>query len=264
MNVDNIKSYYDNHIDGKLKGFVNGNERVERAWQNMIDSIQEPKKILEVGCGIGDISFRMSEYWKSATVVGLDISERSIEIANKLFAKDKISFIAGMLDDKKIKGKFDLILLMDVYEHIGQNERKSFNNDLNNLLEENGRVFLACPTPRHQQYLKEFNPSGLQPIDEDITLEVMLNLARDMNRLVLMYKQISVWRAGDYCHTIIGNQPEFDYHSDKPTKQLISVKTEIKKRISNKVLRKKESDKIVKFRKDLIEKKLGIEFLNFL
>ena len=92
--LQEIKEYYDNHVFKKLQGFIYGNERVERAWEEMNSWIfKTPLNILEIGCGIGDMSWRISQKYPNASVLGFDISENSIKIANKLFAEKNLHFI---------------------------------------------------------------------------------------------------------------------------------------------------------------------------
>ncbi len=96
--LEQVKIYYDSHIAGKLEGFVEGNERVERAWLTIDQRAPaNPKQILEIGCGIGDICWRMTRRWPGAEVVGLDVSPNSLEMARKLFGSSRLSFCEGPL-----------------------------------------------------------------------------------------------------------------------------------------------------------------------
>ena len=113
---DSATLYYDTHVRQKLRDFIEGNDRVERAWQ----SIEEwapagPSHILEIGCGIGAVCWRMSRNWPTAKVVGLDLSPRSIQVARKLFGSERVSFIEAVSDEVCGNYKADLIVLMDVY-----------------------------------------------------------------------------------------------------------------------------------------------------
>ena len=77
---DVVATFYDANISGKLEGFVEGNPRVERAWETIDNwASANPHRILEIGCGIGDICWRMSRRWTASQVEGLDISRKSKE-----------------------------------------------------------------------------------------------------------------------------------------------------------------------------------------
>ncbi len=110
--TENIKSYYDEHIIGKIRGFVQENPRVEKAWETILKYAPvNVTRILEIGCGIGDICWRMSQAWPQAQVTGLDISPKSIETARKLFGSNQIAFVEGILSKDTLSGNFDLIVL---------------------------------------------------------------------------------------------------------------------------------------------------------
>lgn len=96
-NYNNIKEYYDGQATNKLRNFGEGNRRVDRAWKTLISwGPKDPKRILEIGCDIGTVCWRLGKLWPEAEVVGLDISDQSLEIAEKLFGAPKISFCRGL------------------------------------------------------------------------------------------------------------------------------------------------------------------------
>ena len=91
------------------------------------------KNVLEIGCGIGTTAFEFVK--NKANYVGLDISKKSLEIAELRFKvfniKGDYKFIYG--DSEKIskikllsKKKFDLIYSFGVLHH-SPNLKKSFN-----------------------------------------------------------------------------------------------------------------------------------------
>src|SRR2546428_2728066 len=203
--VQTIKAYYDAHVEGKLRDFVEGNERVECAWTTIEQWAPScPKRILEIGCGIGDICWRMTRRWKESQVAGLDISPKSVEIARKLFGSSRLSFCARPLVKGTYSGQFDLIVLVDVYEHIPVGERGSLHEAIRELRDDGSRIVLTFPTPRHQAWLKQNQPDRIQPTDEDISIETIAVLARETGTEVLLYKEVGVWHDGDYAHAVLG------------------------------------------------------------
>jgi SAM-dependent methyltransferase len=202
-----VEQYYDDHVINKLRGFVYANPRVERAWSTVRHwAPNAPKRILEVGCGIGNIAWEMARYWPESEVVGLDISPKSIEIARKMFGSERLSFHLGLLVPGELTGPFDLIVLMDVYEHIPVVDRPAVHAALRELIEKDGRIILSVPTPRHNAWLKENDPIKIQPVDEDIDPGVILALAKDTETEVLLYQEVGVWHEGDYAHVVLGTR----------------------------------------------------------
>ena len=207
MCPNEIQAYYDVQVVGKLRGFVEGNDRIECAWATILEWAGGcPERILEVGCGVGDISWRMSRRWPDSRVVGLDVSPRSLEIATSLFGSERLSFCEGPLVAGRLDGRFDLIVLMDVYEHIAVQDRPELHKALKEIQTENARIVLAFPTPRHLSWLRTHQPDRIQPVDEDITIETMSKLAEETGTDVLCYKEVGVWHEGDYAHTVLGRR----------------------------------------------------------
>ena len=75
-------------------------------------------KILDIGCGGGLLSEPMCRL--GAKVTAIDASEKNISIA-KLHAKKnklKIKYICSSPEKLKINNKFDVILNMEIIEHV--------------------------------------------------------------------------------------------------------------------------------------------------
>lgn len=205
--LQEVKIYYDEHIAGKLSGFVEGNERVERAWQTVERwAPGNPRRILEIGCGIGDICWRMTRRWPAVEVVGLDISARSLEIARKLFGSSRLSLVEGALVRGRLAGKFDLILLMDVYEHIALGDRPALHEALRELQSDSCRIILSFPTPHHLAWLRQNHPEQIQPVDEDVSVDTIEALARDTGTEILLYQEVGVWHVNDYAHAVLARR----------------------------------------------------------
>lgn len=71
----------------------------------------------EVGCGSGEILVTLSKKFKEATFHGYDISENAIKIA-KPKENSNIKFECKDISKNKIDLKHDLLLIIDVIEHI--------------------------------------------------------------------------------------------------------------------------------------------------
>jgi len=203
--ADAVRAFYDQHVVDKVADFVDGNRRVDAAW----DTIQQwappaPRAILEVGCGFGQITWRLATRWPDAQVTGFDISPRSIELAGKVFQRDNLMFAAGQLEAVSHPSGYDLIVLVDVYEHIAVVDRPAFQASLNRLLAPAGRLVLTFPTPAHQRLLRANYPDRLQPVDVDIEMAALQELAIATEARLVMFSERDVWTSGDYAHAALG------------------------------------------------------------
>ena len=110
---------------------------------NIKSKIQPLKNlsILDIGCGGGLLSEPM--YRMGAHVTGLDASEKNINIA-KVHSKEnklKINYICSSPEKLKIKKKFDVVLNMEIVEHV--NDVDFFIKKSSELLKKNGLMFVA-------------------------------------------------------------------------------------------------------------------------
>ena len=108
-------------------------------------------KILDIGCGGGLLSEPMSRL--GANVTAIDASKKNISIA-KLHAKNnglKIKYICTSPEKIKIKSKFDVILNMEIVEHV--EDVNFFLKSCSNLLKKNGIMFVATLNKTLKSYI---------------------------------------------------------------------------------------------------------------
>ncbi len=74
--------------------------------------------LLDVACGAGGITKIMDEQLESKRTVGLDISETMIKTAKRRDKGGKVTWICQDIFNYKTNHKFDLVLGIDIIEHI--------------------------------------------------------------------------------------------------------------------------------------------------
>jgi 2-polyprenyl-3-methyl-5-hydroxy-6-metoxy-1,4-benzoquinol methylase len=95
----------------------------------------EPKSILDFGCGIGSFIPWLHNSFKNTKLYGCDISSGSIEIAKKKHPYCDFDVIKNT-DDLKIYKNIDCIIINTVLHHIPQNEHEYWINGLYDILVE--------------------------------------------------------------------------------------------------------------------------------
>ena len=108
-------------------------------------------KILDIGCGGGLLSEPMCRL--GAEVTAIDASERNIKVA-KLHAKKnnlKINYICTSPEKMKIKNHFDVILNMEIVEHVENVD--FFLKSCSKLLKKNGVMFVATLNKTLKSYV---------------------------------------------------------------------------------------------------------------
>nr|ADI19611.1 2-polyprenyl-3-methyl-5-hydroxy-6-metoxy-1,4-benzoquinol methylase [uncultured SAR11 cluster bacterium HF0770_37D02] len=115
---------------------------------------QEPLKkinILDIGCGGGLLCEPLKRL--GATVTGIDASKNNIEVA-RLHAKEmnlSINYIHCSPEDLTFKNKFDVILNMEVIEHVSN--VNLFIQDCSKLIGKNGIMFVATLNKNLKSYI---------------------------------------------------------------------------------------------------------------
>ena len=226
--IDTIQTYYNDRVAGKLRDFTEINPRIEAAIELLAEwAPRNPKGILEIGIGIGATSWRMARAWPGAQVTGVDISPTSVEVANTCFRLPNLSYRAGIVNESFLSGQYDLVLMMDVYEHIPLADRPTIHAAIKAHLSDECRIVLTVPTPALQRAARDI-PGGLQPVDEDIGLDEINRFARETDTQLLYFRQVGIWEYGDYAHLVFGRYQSLAKVGDRPPTDL-SVSARLKR-----------------------------------
>lgn len=201
-----------NEFDRKLiKDYIDGNLRIQNAMLELFQFINpSARHILDVGCGIGWSSNELARNFCDSKIDGIDLSPKLIECAKLLFQSKNLKFSCGDINDFNLDKKYDVISMIDIYEHIHSNYRNKFHTQLNKILNEYGRLLIATPSKFHQKFLKEKHPEGLQPVDETIELNDIHKLADDIKGDIIYIEYQSIWNDYDYVYFVIQRKPRFE------------------------------------------------------
>ena len=146
--------------EGKFKPLHKFNPtRIKYIKENIINNFKLKNKskplsgikILDIGCGGGLLSEPMSRM--GANVTGIDASDKNIKIA-KLHSKKnklKINYLCSSPEKIKIKKKFDVILNMEIVEHV--EDIDFFLKSCSKLLKKNGLMFVATINKTLKSYI---------------------------------------------------------------------------------------------------------------
>jgi len=98
-------------------------------------------EILDLGCGGGLTCEPLARL--KAKVTGIDFVKQNIEVARNhaVESKLKINYIHDDLDSLKIKKKYDMILLLEILEHL--DNWKSLIPKIKNILKPNGFLVIS-------------------------------------------------------------------------------------------------------------------------
>jgi 2-polyprenyl-6-hydroxyphenyl methylase / 3-demethylubiquinone-9 3-methyltransferase len=189
--------------NGKFKPLHKFNPvRIKYIKENIIKNFNLKRKdnplknidILDIGCGGGLLSEPMHRL--GANVIGIDASIKNIDIA-KFHAKKnnlKINYICASPETLKTKKKFDVILNMEIVEHV--DDINFFIEKSSDLLKKNGLMFVATLNKTLKsyifaivgaEYILKWLPIGTHDWDKFVKPENLIKIGKlnnlDLNKV---------------------------------------------------------------------------------
>ncbi len=118
--------------------------RAIREWEK---NARGPQQILDAGSGFGQYVYFLATRNKNWQVKGVDVKEEQIEDCNNFFQKigrNNAAFAVADLTKFDEKEKYDLVLCVDVMEHIEEDELVLRN--FYNALKPGGMLLISTPS----------------------------------------------------------------------------------------------------------------------
>lgn len=123
---------------------------VRKVLRKVLPQFQGKASVLDAGSGFGQYTWRLSRMNRQWTVTGIDIDKEHIENCNDFFRRaglsGRVSFTAGDLTTLKDTDLYDLVLSVDVMEHIKEDE-KVFSN-LFLAMKNGGILIISTPSDK--------------------------------------------------------------------------------------------------------------------
>ena len=156
--------------------FKNDDDTLETAQQNKINhivkklNIKSNQKVLDIGCGWGHLAIEIAKQSK-CEVTGITLSENQYRYANakakEYNLENQVQF--KLCDYRNLKEKFDRVVSVGMFEHVGRKFYKTFFKQVNQLLKHNGLALIhtigSINEPRDPQpwISKYIFPGGYTP-----------------------------------------------------------------------------------------------------
>ena len=165
--------------------FKNENETIEEAQNNKIDHIikklnlKSDQKVLDIGSGWGTLALEIAQKTK-CEVLGITLSENqlnySIKKAKELNLENQVRF--KLMDYRELEEKFDRIVSVGMFEHVGRKFYQKYFNTVKKLLNDDGVALIhtigSVMTPRvpHPWITKYIFPGGYTPSLSEIAYPI--------------------------------------------------------------------------------------------
>ena len=165
--------------------FVNENDTLEDAQNNKIQhiikklNIKPNQKVLDIGCGWGSLAIDIAKS-TNCEVTGITLSENQfnycVKKAKKLNLENQVTF--KLIDYRQLDEKFDRIVSVGMFEHVGRKFYKNFFKKIDNLLNDDGVSLVHTigsvnpPRDPHPWITKYIFPGGYTPSLSEVVTPV--------------------------------------------------------------------------------------------
>ena len=186
--------------------FKSDSDNLETAQINKINHIikklnlKPNQKVLDIGSGWGHLAIEIAKQSK-CEVTGITLSENQYKYANEkakeFNLENQVKF--KLCDYRNLKEKFDRIVSVGMFEHVGRKFYKTFFRQVNHLLNDDGLALIhtigSINQPRDPQpwITKYIFPGGYTPSLSEVTGPI--------EKSGLITSDIEVLR-GHYSHTL--------------------------------------------------------------
>ena len=202
--------------------FKNESDTLEQAQKNKINhiikklNIKENSKVLDIGSGWGHLSMEIAKQAK-CQVTGVTLSENqhkySTAKVKELNLGNQVQF--KLMDYREVKEKYDRIVSVGMFEHVGRKFYKTFFKKIYELLKNDGLALLhtigSVNAPRNPQpwITKYIFPGGYTPSLSEI--------ASPIEKSGLILSDMEVLRM-HYAYTLRNWKDRFITNKDKVLK----------------------------------------------
>ena len=184
--------------------FKNENETLEQAQENKINhiikklNIRPNQKVLDIGSGWGSLAIEIAKKAK-CQVTGITLSENQFEYSKKRIKElnlgNQVEF--KLIDYREVKEKFDRIVSVGMFEHVGRKFYKTFFKKVYEILNDDGVALLHTigtvnPTrDPHPWITRYIFPGGYTPSLSEVSgpIEKSGLIVSDIEVLRMQYAQ---------------------------------------------------------------------------
>jgi SAM-dependent methyltransferase len=145
------EDYYLKAFNGQVKQYLESlksgvlDNRCKEIF--LLAQLKTGERILDVGCGRGELLY-FSLLKGASKAVGVDFSQAALSIARKAIEalpkdlKTRAKLLYQNISSLKLEGKFDCCFLIDLVEHLTDNQLYKLFSEIKNHLSSQGRIII--------------------------------------------------------------------------------------------------------------------------
>jgi len=146
---DFYRLFLDEGLQYSCAYFIDDNDTLEQAQRNKTRllaaklNLSPGLKILDIGCGWGDLAMYLAGL-EDVEILGVTLSREQFELAS---ARAREAGLDGKVrfelkDYREVEGRFDRIVSVGMFEHVGVHHYGEFFSKINDLMDDDGLTLL--------------------------------------------------------------------------------------------------------------------------
>jgi len=201
--------FYDNFISYQIESGIN--DRIYSCYKRMKKhGIHNNSSVLEIGCGIGVLTYLLSRKIKNGIIESVDLSEKSIDYASKHITQKNISFSASNIFDFTPKNaRFDFVTLFDVIEHVPLERHSELFLKISGWMHEKSILLINLPNPEYILFDQKNQPEVLQEMDQAVFLSDLSSAFQSAGLEIFSFDTYGIWSKEDYQFFVVRKKTEF-------------------------------------------------------
>ena len=204
-----IRQHFENEAVSFDKFFFKVAPHYEEMMGALIDALpfkkQDRLKVLDLGCGTGNLSRKIISAYPKAGITCVDMAENMLKMAKAKLQDDNVKFWLGDIRDFDYSGKYDVIVASLVLHHIEKRDKPRFYRKIHDALSKKGTFFcidIFTSSDRHLQRLhmrkwKEFMRANGLPVKK---INDMIRRHQREDRPVVFEDELNIMRKAGFRH----------------------------------------------------------------
>lgn len=190
--------FYDKFISQQALSGIN--DRIYGLFLKMRErGFTSSSRVLEIGCGIGTLTWLLKETIRGGRVEATDLSPASIAFAQQHIHHPSIRFYAGnILEIEPLQPGFDYITVFDVLEHIPLDQHPVLFSRLAKWMTDETVLLVNIPHPDYIRFDQQYRPETLQELDQPVDTALLMSRLSEAGLELISFETWSVWVENDY------------------------------------------------------------------
>lgn len=202
--------FYDDFISYQAVSGIN--DRIAGLYKKLChQGLAADTRVLEIGCGIGTLTYLLLKKVTGGNIEATDISPKSIEFAGKHLKAPNLRFTAAdILQFEPTTKVFDRLLLFDVLEHIPLEQHPQVFQRISQWMSDDSLVLINIPNPAYILHDQKNNPAALQETDQPVYIAPLSAALASASLDIVLVETYSVWVKEDYQFIVARKRKAFE------------------------------------------------------